>query len=46
MATDWLLVETFGGHRREPTVMAVGRNPRNLVPLRTVLSRGPFSRTC
>ncbi|MDX8031728.1 DUF5593 domain-containing protein [Lentzea sp. BCCO 10_0856] len=42
MATDWLLVETFGGHRREPTVMAVGRNPRNLVPLRNVLSRGPF----
>lgn len=42
MAADWLLVETFGGHRREPTVMAVGSSPRNLVSLRAVLGRGPF----
>ncbi|MEV8442137.1 GAF domain-containing protein [Actinosynnema sp. NPDC051121] len=42
MATEWLLVETFGGHRREPTVMAVGSSPRNMVPLRAILGRGPF----
>lgn len=42
MAAEWLLVETFGGHRREPTVMAVGSNPRNMVPLRSVLGRSPF----
>ncbi|MBW4717377.1 GAF domain-containing protein [Saccharothrix obliqua] len=42
MATDWLLVETFGGKRREPSVLALGRSPRNMVPLRTVLGRGPF----
>ncbi|MFD0201433.1 MULTISPECIES: GAF domain-containing protein [Saccharothrix] len=42
MATDWLLIETFGGHRREPTVIAVGSSPRNMVPLRAILGRGPF----
>jgi hypothetical protein len=42
MATDWLLIETFGGHRREPTVMAVGSSPRNMVRLRAILGRGPF----
>ncbi|MFI9811438.1 GAF domain-containing protein [Saccharothrix variisporea] len=42
MAADWLLVETFGGHRREPTVIAVGSSPRGMVSLRAVLGRGPF----
>ncbi|MFJ8961984.1 GAF domain-containing protein [Lentzea sp. NPDC102401] len=42
MAADWLLVETFGGSRCEPTVLAVGSNPKNMVPLRSVLGRGPF----
>ncbi|ROP37294.1 GAF domain-containing protein [Saccharothrix texasensis] len=42
MATDWLLIETFGGHRREPTVIAVGSSPRNMVPIRSILGRGPF----
>lgn len=39
---DWLLVETFGGHRPEPTVMAIGNSPRNLVPLSRVLGRGRY----
>ncbi|NGY61242.1 DUF5593 domain-containing protein [Lentzea sp. NEAU-D13] len=42
MAADWLLVETFGGSRCEPTVLAAGSNPKNMVPLRSVLGRGPF----
>ncbi len=42
MSADWLLLETFGGHRREPTVLAVGSSPRNMVSLRSVLGRGPF----
>lgn len=42
MAADWLLVETFGGVRREPTVLAVGSYPRNMVSVRSVLGRGPF----
>ncbi|QFZ18478.1 GAF domain-containing protein [Saccharothrix syringae] len=42
MAADWLLIETFGGHRREPTVIAVGRSPRSMVPLRKILDRSPF----
>ncbi|NUT53517.1 MAG: DUF5593 domain-containing protein [Saccharothrix sp.] len=42
MATDWLLVETFGGKRGEPSVLALGSSPRNMVPLRAILGRGPF----
>ncbi|USX56441.1 GAF domain-containing protein [Lentzea sp. HUAS12] len=42
MAAEWLLVETFGGARREPTVLAAGSSPKNMVPLRSVLGRGPF----
>ncbi|GGN24032.1 hypothetical protein GCM10011609_77260 [Lentzea pudingi] len=42
MAADWLLVETFGGLRREPTVLAAGRSPKNMVSIRSVLGRGPF----
>jgi hypothetical protein len=37
---DWLLVETFGGHRHEPTVLAVGSSTRNMVPLGRLLRRG------
>jgi hypothetical protein len=39
---DWLLIETFGGDRPEPTVMAIGGSPRNLVPLGKVLGRGRY----
>lgn len=42
MAADWLLVETFGGVRQEPTVLAVGNSPKNMVSVRSVLGRGPF----
>ncbi|HWE89309.1 MAG TPA: GAF domain-containing protein [Pseudonocardiaceae bacterium] len=42
MADTWLLIETFGGHRREPTVMGVGSVPKRMVPLRTVLGRGRY----
>ncbi|WP_197288436.1 GAF domain-containing protein [Nocardia sp. NRRL S-836] len=42
MAADWLLVETFGGVRQEPTVLAVGNNPKNMVSVRSVLGRRPF----
>ncbi|MEV6236746.1 GAF domain-containing protein [Lentzea sp. NPDC051838] len=42
MAADWLLVETFGGVQREPTVLAAGSNPKNMVSIRSVLGRGPF----
>jgi hypothetical protein len=35
--TDWLLIETFGGH--EPTVLAVGSSPRNMVSLSRILRR-------
>lgn len=42
MAADWLLVETFGGTRREPTVLAAGSSPRSMVSIRSVLGRGPF----
>ena len=42
MANEWLLIETFGGRRREPTLLAVGSSPRTMVPLRTILGRGPY----
>ena len=42
MANEWLLIEPFGGRRREPTVLAVGSSPRTMVPLRTILGRGPY----
>ncbi|WP_394617382.1 GAF domain-containing protein [Lentzea sp. JNUCC 0626] len=42
MAADWLLVETFGGARREPTLLAIGDTPKNMVSIRSVLGRGPF----
>ncbi|OLF07080.1 GAF domain-containing protein [Actinophytocola xanthii] len=37
---DWLLIETFGGNRGEPTVMAVGSQPKKLVALGKLLARG------
>ena len=36
---EWLLIETFGGHRPEPTVMAIGNVPKGLVALSKVLGR-------
>ncbi|MBO0879682.1 MAG: DUF5593 domain-containing protein [Mycobacterium sp.] len=36
---EWLLVEVFGGHRREPTVLAKGNSPQRMVPLRKILVR-------
>ncbi len=38
MAHDWLLVETLG---EEPSVVALGRQLRNLVPLTAFLRRNP-----
>jgi hypothetical protein len=40
MAHDWLLVETNGD---EPVVVALGRQLKNMVPLRTFLRRNPSS---
>lgn len=39
MAHDWLLVETLGG---EPTVVAQGRQLKNLVPITTFMRRSPY----
>ncbi|WP_165644123.1 GAF domain-containing protein, partial [Mycobacteroides abscessus] len=36
MAREWLLLETLGD---EPTVIASGSQPRNMVPLSTFLRR-------
>jgi hypothetical protein len=38
MARDWLLVETLG---KEPAVVALGRQLKNLVPITTFLRRNP-----
>jgi Domain of unknown function (DUF5593) len=38
MAGDWLLVETLG---REPAVVALGRQLKNLVPIAVFLRRNP-----
>ncbi len=38
MARDWLLVETLG---KEPAVVALGRQLKNLVPIATFLRRNP-----
>lgn len=38
-AHDWLLVETLGG---DPTVVAQGRQLKNLVPIKTFLRRSPY----
>ncbi|MGD1242060.1 PAS domain-containing protein [Mycobacterium seoulense] len=39
MGHDWLLVETLGG---EPTVVAQGRQLKNLVPITTFMRRSPY----
>ena len=39
----WLLIETFGGEgHEEPSVIAVGRTVKRMVPLATVLGRGRY----
>jgi hypothetical protein len=38
MVDNWLLVETLG---REPAVVALGRQPQDLVPISTFLRRNP-----
>lgn len=42
VADRWLLVETFGGEGREPSVIAVGRTVKRMVPLAAVLGRGRY----
>ena len=43
MADRWLLIETFGGNgHEEPTVIAVGRNVKQMIPLASVLGRGRY----
>lgn len=43
MANRWLLIETFGGEgHEEPTVIGIGRTPKRMVPLASVLGRGRY----
>ena len=43
MADRWLLIEVFGGEgHEEPTVIGVGRTPKRMVPLASVLGRGRY----
>ncbi|MEV4116986.1 GAF domain-containing protein [Nonomuraea sp. NPDC049695] len=43
MVSDhWLLVEVFGGTSSEPSVMAVGKTPKRLLPLDKVLRNGRY----
>jgi hypothetical protein len=42
MADRWLLLEAFRGPGCEPTVIAVGRTPKRMQPLSTVLRRNPY----
>lgn len=43
MADRWLLIETFGGEgHSEPSVIAVGRTVKKMVPLASVLGRGRY----
>lgn len=42
MTERWLLVETFGGEGREPTVIALGQVPKRMLPLESVLGRGGY----
>jgi hypothetical protein len=43
VADRWLLIETFGGEgHAEPTVIAVGRTVKRMVPLASVLGRGRY----
>jgi len=43
MADRWLLIETFGGEgHSEPSVIAVGRTVKKMVPLASLLGRGRY----
>lgn len=42
VADRWLLVETFGGEGREPTVIALGQTSKQMLPLESVLGRGGY----
>lgn len=43
MANRWLLIETFGGEGHdEPSVIGLGRAPKRMVPLASVLGRGRY----
>ncbi len=43
MANRWLLIETFGGQgHEEPTVIGIGRTPKRMVPIASVLGRGRY----
>lgn len=43
MANRWLLIETFGGEgHEEPTVIGIGRTPKRMVPIASVLGRGRY----
>jgi hypothetical protein len=43
VANRWLLIETFGGEgHEEPTVIAIGRTPKRMVPIASVLGRGRY----
>ena len=42
MADRWLLLEAFRGPGWEPTVIAVGKNPKRMQPLDVVLRRNPY----
>ncbi len=43
MANRWLLIETFGGGAgAEPSVIALGRTVKRMVPLASVLGRGRY----
>lgn len=39
MATNWLLVETFGGSSA-PSIIGLGATPKGMVPLKSILARG------
>jgi len=43
MADKWLLIETFGGPGHgEPSIIAVGRTPKQMASLASVLGRGRY----
>jgi hypothetical protein len=45
VADRWLLVETFGGGEdAEPTVIALGRTPKRMASLKSILGRGGYIR--
>jgi len=40
VSNKWLLVETFG-LKLEPSIIAIGSVPKKMLPLESVLHRGP-----